>query len=342
MTHAELMQARWPVDRAERYMAPYGVIKGVNFIPSYCCSYIEMWHHFNEPVIRRELRFAKRAGFNSLRIFVAACQWESRRELVKANLDRFLSFAREDGFSVMLTLQPNTYMRPGNALDDREDPFLIQYRPGVHDGSWTYKGAKIFDCNGLWMEDKEGIGAFVRDIVSCYAKDDRVAFWDLYNECHEGNVPLQEFVFACAREVNPMQPLTACWRAFEISDITTFHCYETPGVEEPDPDRPGIHDMTFRQEIERAKAPGRPMLCSECVARTFGNELEAFLPCFSQEGIGFYVWGLCAGPAQYHIPWEWPIGSPEPKRWFQCMLYPDGTPFDPREIELIKAFEYRT
>lgn len=341
MTHQELMDARWSIAQAEEYMKPFGVIKGVNFIPSYCFSYIEMWHHFKEDVIRRELRFAKRAGFNSLRIFVAACQWESRRELVKAKLDIFLDWCQEMGFTVMLTLQPNTYMLPGNDLRPDEDPVITSYQPGRHDGSWIYKGARIFDCVGQWQEDQEGIGAFVRDIVSCYGHDQRVHFWDLYNECHEGNVPLQEYVFACARSQQPMQPLTACWRALDISDITTFHCYETPGVEELDPDRPGIHDMNFDGEVARAKAPGRPMLCSECVARTFGNELADFLPAFSREHIGFYVWGLCAGSAQYHIPWDWPIGSPEPKRWFQCMLYPDGTPFDPHEIELIKAYDFQ-
>lgn len=339
MTHEELMQSRWPVERAEAYMKPFGAIKGVNFVPSYCYSYIEMWHHFREDVIRRELGFAKRAGFDSLRIFVAACQWESRRELVKERLDRFLDWCVEDGFSVMLTLQPNTYMMPGNDLGQEEDPFQISYQPGRHDGSWKYKGARIFDCHGQWEEDRAGIGAFVTDIVACYGQDSRVAFWDLYNECWEENVPLQEYTFSLARAQQPMQPLTACWRAFDISDVTTFHCYETPGGP-LDPMLPGIHDLTFEEELARAISTGRPMLCSECLARTFGNELADFLPAFSRAHIGFYVWGLCAGSAQYHIPWDWPVGSPEPKRWFQCMLYPDGTPFDRREIALIQDFTF--
>ena len=340
MTHEELMQARWPIARAEEYMKPYGAIKGVNFVPSYCCSYIEMWHHFREDVIRRELRFAKRGGFNSLRIFVAACQWESRRELVKQNLDRFLDFCQEYGFTVMLTLQPNTYMLPDNNLSPEEDPFILHFRPSVHDGGWTYKGAQIFDCNGKWQEDRDGIAAFVTDIVSCYAQDKRVTWWDLYNECHEGNVPLQELAFTCARAVNPMQPLTACWRAYDISDVVTFHCYATPGVEVLDPDLPGIHELNFDGETNRAKAQGRPVLCTECLARTFGNELADFLPIYNKEHIGFYIWGLCAGSAQYHFPWGWPEGSPEPKRWFHCVYYPDGTPYDPSELELIKAYDF--
>jgi len=339
MTHEQLMDARWPVEKAEAYMKPYGAIKGVNYVPSYCASYIEMWHHFREDVIRRELGWARKAGLNSLRIFVAACQWESRREIVKSRLDQFLDYAKELGFSVMLTLQPNTYMIPGNDLDQEEDPFILKFRPGVHDGGWTYKGARIFDCNGQWKEDKEGIGNFVTDIVTCYGQDSRVTFWDMYNECHEGNVELMEYCFAKAREVDPMQPLTACWRAFEISDVTTFHCYVRPH-QEIDKEWPGIHEMNFEQESERALNTGRPVMCTECLARTFGNDLDVILPNYSRDHIGFYIWGLVAGTAQYHFPWGWPEGSPEPKRWFHCIFYPDGTPFDQSEIELLRQFDF--
>lgn len=64
-------------------------------------------------------------------------------------------------------------------------------------------------------------------------------------------------------------------RAWDISDITTFHCYEKPGADYHRQIN-GVHYLTFEEEMERARATGRPILCSECVARTFGNELEAF------------------------------------------------------------------
>ena len=339
MTHEELKQRVWDIPRAEEYMKPFGVIKGVNFVPSYCFSYIEMWHHFDEPVIQRELLYAKNIGINSLRIFVAQCQWETRKDLVTTHLDRFLDICSRMGFSIMLTLQPNTYMIPGYVLDENEDPFQISYRPGVHDGSWNYKGARIFDCKGLWEENKEQIGLFVHQIVAKYGQDSRVSFWDLYNEPWEECRSLLEFAFSCAREENPMQPLSSCWRAWDISDITTFHCYEKPGAGYRN-QLNGVHYLSFEEELERAKSTGRPILCTECVARTFGNELKDFLPYYSRNKIGFYVWGLCAGSAQYHIPWDWPLGSPVPKRWFQCLLYPDGTSFDDNEVKLIKEFQF--
>lgn len=339
MKREELVNSRWSIERAEAYMKRFGVIKGVNFIPSYCHSYIEMWHHFNETRICQELEYAKKAGFNSLRIFVAQCQWETRRELVISRLNRFLEICQHMGFSIMLTLQPNTCMIPGWTLEEDEDPFIISFRPGVHDGSWTYKGARIFDCTGQWEENREEVARFISEIVAQYGQDERVSFWDLYNEPWEANRPLVEMAFRLARMQNPIQPLTCCWRAWDLSDITSFHCYEKPGTP-PRKQIMGVHYLSFEDEIARAKATGRPILCTECVARTFGNELDAFLPYYSRAHIGFYVWGLCAGSAQYHIPWEWPVGSPVPARWFQCMLYPDGEPFDKNEIALIRGFDF--
>ena len=66
--------------------------------------------------------------------------------------------------------------------------------------------------------------------------------------------------------------------------------------------------LAFNEELDRALAQGRPTLCTECLARPFGNELAAFLPVFAREKIGFYVWGLCEGCGNYRMPWGWPDG----------------------------------
>ncbi len=339
MTREHLVQKTWDSKKAYDYMKPFGVIKGVNYVPSYCYSYIEIWHHFDEEWIVRELNYARRIGLNSLRIFVAACQWQSHRELVCRSLDRFLDLCVEMELSIMLTLQPNTFLRPDHTVNPQEDPFRIAFVPGGHDRSWTYKDALIFDNQGQWTKSRDGIADFVSGIIRRYGHDRRVAFWDLYNEPWEANRELLDMTFALARAENPVQPLTSCWRAHEISDITSFHCYEQPG-KLPATQPGNIHYRTFEDELALAASTGRPMLCTECVARTFGNELKSFLPYYSRANIGFYIWGLCAGSAQYHVPWHWPAGAPEPRRWFQCLLYPDGTPFDPEEMHLIHDFHF--
>ena len=45
---------------------------------------------------------------------------------------------------------------------------------------------------------------------------------------------------------------------------------------------------------------------------------------------------LVAERTQTYFPWGSPEGAPEPKVWFHDILRKDGTPFDPKEIELIK------
>jgi hypothetical protein len=39
---------------------------------------------------------------------------------------------------------------------------------------------------------------------------------------------------------------------------------------------------------------------------------------------------------QTHFPWGSKQGSPEPKVWFHDIFRPDGSPYDPQEITLIK------
>jgi hypothetical protein len=84
------------------------------------------------------------------------------------------------------------------------------------------------------------------------------------------------------------------------------------------------------------------MICTEWLARPFGNTIAAVLPFFERYHIGWFVWGLCAvGPAQFQFPWGWPVGSPPPERWFHCLLYPDGTPYSAQEILDIHQFRYK-
>jgi hypothetical protein len=333
MDRTALENMRWPVCRVKEYMKSLGIIKGVNYVPAYCYSYIEIWHHYNEEVILRELNYAKEIGINSMRIFVSTAQWQSHRMLVYENLDRFLNSCKERGISIMLSLVAGACIKRGY-VQQRTDPMIINFRPGIHDKSWAFEGVE----RDAWRDNRQTIKDFVRDIVTRYAADDRVAILDLYNEAPKDRIEVVNDVFEVAREVNPMQPLTACWEAQEISDVVTFHCYAEPNATKEH--FPKVAH-SFENEVNMALAEGRPTLCTECLGRTIGNELEKFLPIFAEKNIGFYVWGLCEGSAQYRIPWHWPEGSPEPKRWFHSLLYPDGTPYDESEIPLIKNFTYK-
>ena len=333
MDRKALSELRWPVDRAYEYVRRFGPIKGCNFVPSYCYGYIEIWHHYREDYILRELDYAVNIGLNSVRVFVLCAQWQTHRDVVYAGLDRFLDACKERGISVMLCLQTGTVI-PDGYVQKGEDPIIIHFHPGCHDRNWTFDGMRMDvdnEYNHISLD-------FVRDIVTRYGHDERVAFWDLYNEAHPYHRELVAKIFETARAVNPAQPLTACWEAHDLSDVVSFHCYRDPKTDVPK--FPIGGGKTFSEELNDALLYGRPTLCTECMARTVGNELFDFLPIYQEHKIGFYVWGLCEASAGYRFPWGWPEGSPEPKRWFHGLLYPDGTPHDEKEIPLIKAYSY--
>ena len=128
---------RWEPGRAWSYMEKFGTVVGCNFVPSYCYNYIQLWYDFREPIIARELDWAKECGVNSLRMFLPLFSfqrgggWES----VKKNVDRFYEMAADRGFSIMQTFQPN-YFR--HEKGEEEGTCHVEFHPGCHRNHWQH------------------------------------------------------------------------------------------------------------------------------------------------------------------------------------------------------------
>jgi hypothetical protein len=74
------------------------------------------------------------------------------------------------------------------------------------------------------------------------------------------------------------------------------------------------------------------------MARTRGSLFENIMPMLKQENIGAYNWGFVAGKTNTMYAWDTPMPTgKEPKLWFHDILRKDGSPFDKKEIELIKS-----
>lgn len=208
------------------------------------------------------------------------------------------------------------------------------------------------------------------DIVTTFGRDDRVVMWDVYNE--PGNcfltsmwlpafrrmlkqlsllvhhfllpipsLPLLRQAFSWARAAQPTQPLTAgLWflrpglhsrlnkTMLQWSDVISFHEYD---------DRANTTKL-----IQQLKAHGRPMFCTEYLARTHGNLFSTHLPIFKWEKIGCYNWGLVSGKTQTVYPWEHKGGPGEPEVWYHDILRADGTPYDPEEVAFIHRMTGKT
>jgi hypothetical protein len=109
------------------------------------------------------------------------------------------------------------------------------------------------------------------------------------------------------------------------SDIVTFHNYGGP--------------ETFRRQVKWLKRYGRPVICTEYMARSVGSTFEAVLPIGKEERVGMINWGLVAGKTQTYLPWDsWqhPYVGREPAVWHHDVLHPNGTPYRQEEVDLIR------
>lgn len=314
-----LQGRRWGIETAHKYMDTFGVVRGCNYLPRFDHNSNEWPLTFKPKLYEQELGWAEGIGLNSIRFMVPFFAYQDDRKGLFDKLNTILDISANHHISVMLCLTC------GRVKTDDAPLQLgpVRIRQAVHIQPFHIQGTRRRERKD-WPQIKE----FYQAILKRYAQDRRIILWDLYNEAKPKERPLVEFLFAAARDVDHTQPLSACWQAHDLSDVITFHTYAHP------------LSQGFRNELNKAKAYGRPMLCTEFLARNFGNTLESVLPTFAVEHVGWYVWGLCAGSSQTRFPWRWPEGSPEPYEWFHNLVYPDGHPYRAGEIELIKMFSY--
>ena len=344
-----LRNTRWSEERAFQYMQRFGEVKGCNYVVSDASSIMRAP---NTELIRRELGWAREiVGLNCVRIWVELADFQLNPNLLYTNFDHFLGICDANQIKVLPVLSMQSALDPSmspgdSALSHPE----MEFHPSIHGGGWRYPNRIHWPCcepegpipakaMAAWEQTKPAAERFFKAFLSRYTEDDRILIWDLYNEAPKSARPFVEKIFQWAREVAPSQPLSVCWQGHDLSDVVTFHTYARPGFETQNRNSSG---WDFLNELDWARAWGRPMLCTEWLARPFGNTISAILPFFERYHIGWFVWGLCAvGPAQLQYPWGWPLGSPAPEKWFHCLLYPDGTPYSAEEILDIHQFRYK-
>lgn len=323
-------QVRWPQEKAWEWYNRQPWLVGCNFVPSTAANDVELWQAetFDAETIDKELAIAASIGFNTCRVFLNFAIWDADPEGLNERFERFLSMAARHGMTVMPVL-----------FDDcnfaGEDPVVgKRWEPvqGVSNGCWVPSPApSLVRDPSQWGS----LEAYVKDLVGRHARDIRVVVWDLYNEpgnsgLGNDSIGLVKAAFVWARETSPSQPLTAgVWGGpaeltqlqLDLSDITSFHYY-------------GPHEG-LKDSIERYKALGRPVVCTEWLARTRGARWESDLPLLRRESVGCYSWGLVNGRTQTHYDWASAAGSPEPSVWLHDLFRLDGTPYDVRELQVI-------
>jgi hypothetical protein len=348
-------QGRWTAQQANDWYARQPWLVGANFIPSDAINELEMFQAetFNPALIDKELGMAESIGMNTMRVFLQDQLWQQDSKGFVKRLDIFLGIAAKHHIRPLLVLFDSCW-DPEPRLGPQHPPI-----PGVHNSGWVQSpGTK-----GLMDPAYEPkLKAYVQGVVGALAKDERVLGWDLWNEPDNeggGNYQAKEAphkaervaellpqVFAWAREMKPVQPLTSgVWagdwsdpakesRMTKIqlgeSDVITFHSYDWP--------------EGFEARILSLKPLGRPLICTEYMARGNGSTFDTSLPLAKKYNVGAINWGLVAGKTQTYLPWDsWerPYVLIQPAVWFHEVFKQDDTPYRQHEVDLIRELTGR-
>jgi hypothetical protein len=314
---------RWAPERAWAWYNAQSWRVGCNFLPSTAINDVEMWQKstFDAQTIDRELGWAQDLGFNTVRVFVNYAVWEADAAGLKDTFRQFLGIADKHGIATLAILFDDCF-KPEPEVGKQPEP-----EPGVHNSQWVQSpGVRRRGDRAAWP----GLEQYIKDMVGSFASDQRVLAWELYNEPSQ-SLPLVEAAFQWARAAGPTQPVTTTifgdaamqQRIIELSDVLCFHDYgPLPGV---------------KGQVAGLLARGRPVLCTEWMARGAGSRFETHLPFFKENKIGCWNWGLVAGRTQTYFPWGSPKGAPEPKLWHHDIFRSDGTPYKAREVVVIKT-----
>jgi hypothetical protein len=90
--------------------------------------------------------------------------------------------------------------------------------------------------------------------------------------------------------------------------------------------------------VEHLRRYGRPVLCTEYMARPRGSMFDPILGYLKEQKVAAYNWGFVAGKTNTIYAWDtWQKpAEAEPQVWFHDIFRQDGTPFDAKEAEYIR------
>lgn len=321
----------WSVEKANQWYSEHKWLTGANYIPSNAINQLEMWQAdtFSPDLIDKELGWAESIGFNTLRVFLHSQAWNQDAEGFKKRIDQFLTITQKHHIQPIFVFFDDCWNKT-NTIGKQPAPKI-----GIHNSGWIQDPG---DPNSKDSVNFPALEKYVKDILTRFGRDKRILLWDLYNEPGNGGkgettIPLLVKEIKWAREINPDQPISiGLWdwnfeklNAIQLqnSDIITYHNYEEPQW----------HERT----INLLKASGKPLICTEYMARSRNSRFSNILPLLKKENVGAINWGFADGKTNTKFAWDTPLADgSEPIEWFHEIFNTDGTPYRKDEVELIK------
>lgn len=342
---------RWSTQKAWSWYYSHRWLVGSNYVPSDAINQLQMWQAatFDPKRIDQELGWAQKLGMNTMRVFLHDLLWKQDPEGFKKRIRTFLSIASRHGIKPIFVLFDSCW-DPDPKLGPQHPPI-----PGVHNSGWVQGPGVAMDDSSQYHRFE----AYVKDIVGSFANDKRILAWDVWNEPdnpgggnYQDREPKDKFqrvatllpkVFAWARSVHPSQPLTSgLWHGGNWADAKDLNAVEK--VQLANSDIITFHDYgwpeDFAARVTQLETYGRPLICTEYMARSVGSTIDDVLPLAKKLDVGMVNWGFVSGLTQTNLPWNsWqrPYTQQPPQVWFHDLLKPDGTPYRQREAQIIRA-----
>ena len=347
---------QWSVEQANAWYAKQPWMVGANYLPRSAINQLEMFQAdtFDAKMIDEEFGWAEGLGFNVMRIYLHDLLWSQDAKGFLSRFEQVLAIADRHGIRIVATIFDSCW-HPFPKLGKQPAP-----KPSTHNSGWVQSpGLEILKDPAKW----DALKPYVVGVVGHFKDDKRIMMWDVYNELDnmygptpykplelpdkkEKSLALARKVMEWARSADPSQPLTAClwenhtasldqmapWQRFQVesSDVINFHIYSNI-------------DAT-RKAVEGLKKYGRPLICTEYMARPTGSTFQDILPFFKAEKIAAINWGFVDGKSQTKFAWDsWDKSYPaDPEVWFHDVLRGDGTPYRKDEVELIRKLTGKT
>ena len=216
----QAVSARWSIERAQQWKSNNGWLRGSNFNPSTAINQLETWQaeSFDTTTINRELGWAQGIGMNVMRVYLHHLAWEIDKDGFKKRMDTYLSIANRHGIKTIFVFFDDCW-NPTYQAGKQPDP-----KPGVHNSGWVRDPGDLLYSDTTLVKTLE---SYVKDVLTTFKDDKRIAIWDLYNE--PGNsgygsrsLPLLEKVFQWGRDINPSQPLSSAVWSLSLKELNKF------------------------------------------------------------------------------------------------------------------------
>lgn len=349
---------KWSLEKANEWYESLPWIRGFNYVPSNRVNRIDYWQEYGwnetKECIEREFNLAQQWGFNAVRIISQLEVYIDQHDSFMQHLEEILQIAHKNNLYVMFCFGNDCVVQKENYSWPIYGPQSFDL--GYHSGKAKSPHVTMPGPGYNLIDEPEYELKFyemIKEIISKYKEDKRILIFDMYNEVGNSRRGMKSYpylvnTFKIAREINPIQPLTAClwsnfqqkdpWKevevhALELSDVISYHCYEN------------LENATELIHTLKEKYH-RPLFNTEWLHRVWNNTVEEQFPLFYKEHVGCFNWGFVTGKSQTREPWEWLFDAYEKGKgkdwnllvWQHDLVRANLKPYDYKEYEIIKKY----